>query len=159
MHDFPGCTLVTIPCRPESRGWLRIRSADPAAAPAIQPNYLSTRGDRETMLAGVRLAGRVLAQPAMARHVAGPYMPPAGADSDEALLAHVRRTAGTIFHPAGTCAMGRHAGAVVDPRLCVHGIERLRVADASVTPALVSGNTNAAVIMIAEKAADLLRAG
>jgi len=85
-------------------------------------------------------------------------MPKAGADSDEALLEHVQKTSGTTFHPTSTCMMGHHPTSVVDPQLRVHGIERLRVADASVMPTVVSGNTNAAVIMIAEKAADLLRA-
>jgi choline dehydrogenase len=159
MHDFPGCTLIAIPCRPESRGWLRIRAKDPAVAPAIQPNYLATHNDRETIVAGMRVARKVLEQPAMARFVEAAYMPKAGADSDEALLEHVQKTSGTTFHPTSTCMMGHHPTSVVDPQLRVHGIERLRVADASVMPAVVSGNTNAAVIMIAEKAADLVRAG
>ncbi len=158
MHDFPGCTLITIPCRPESRGWLRIASRDPLVAPAIQPNYLATHNDRETIVAGMRVARQVMQQPAMARFVAAAYMPAAGADSDEALLEHVQKTSGTTFHPTSTCMMGHHPTAVVDPQLRVHGIERLRVADASVMPTVVSGNTNAAVIMIAEKAADLLLA-
>ena len=158
MHEFPGCTLIAIPCRPESRGWLRIKARDPMVAPAIQPNYLATHNDRETIVAGMRVARRVLEQPAMARFVEGPYMPKAGADSDEALLEHVQKTSGTTFHPTSTCMMGHHPTSVVDPQLRVHGIERLRVADASVMPTVVSGNTNAAVIMIAEKAADLLRA-
>ncbi len=158
MHDFPGCTLIAIPCRPESRGWLRIKSRDPTVAPAIQPNYLGTHNDRETMVAGMRVARKVMEQPAMARFVEAPYMPKADADSDEALLAEVQRTAGTTFHPTSTCMMGHHPTSVVDPQLRVHGIERLRVADASVMPTVVSGNTNAAVIMIAEKAADLLHA-
>ncbi len=158
MHDFPACTLVAIPCRPESRGWLRITSPEPDVAPAIQPNYLATRGDRDTAIAGLRIARHVFAQPAFAPYVTTPYMPAAGADSDEALLEHVQRTSGTTFHPTSTCMMGHHSTAVVDPQLRVHGIERLRVADASVMPTVVSGNTNAAAIMIAEKAADLLLA-
>jgi choline dehydrogenase len=158
MHPFPGCTLVAIPCRPESRGWLRIRARDPEVAPAIQPNYLATQNDRDTIVAAMRVARRVMQQPAMARYVEAPYMPKAGADSDEALLEHVRQTSGTTFHPTSTCMMGHHPTAVVDPQLRVHGVERLRVADASVMPAVVSGNTNAAVIMIAEKATDLLLA-
>lgn len=156
LHDFPGCTLAAIPCRPESRGWLRITSPDPETPPAIQPNYLATPNDIATMLAAMRLARRIFAQPAMARFVEASHMPRAGADGDEELLAEVQRSAGTTFHPTSTCMMGHGPDAVVDPRLRVHGTEGLWVADAAVMPAVVSGNTNAAVIMIAEKAVDLL---
>lgn len=156
MHEFPGCTVVTIPCRPESRGWLRIRSPDPAVPPAIQPNYLATQADRDTMLAGLRIGRRVMQSAAMQDSVCGEFMPGAEIDSDEGLLDFVRTTAGTTFHPTSSCMMGRHATAVVDERLLVHGMERLRVVDASIMPAVVSGNTNAATIMIAEKAADMI---
>ncbi len=160
MHRFPGCSAVTIPCRPESRGWLRIRSPDPAAPPAIQPNYLATQGDRDTMVAGMRLLRRVFQSPAMQALVETEYLPGNGAETDAAILAHVRATGGTTYHPTSTCTMGTHPTAVVDPMLRVRGVERLRVIDASVMPTVISGNTNAATIMIAEKGADLVsRAG
>ncbi len=156
MHRFPGCSAVTIPCRPESRGWLRIHSPDPAAPPAIQPNYLATQGDRDTMAAGMRLLRRVFQSPAMQKLVDGEYLPGAAAESDEAILAHVRATGGTTYHPTSTCTMGTHPTAVVDPELRVLGVERLRVIDASVMPTVISGNTNAAAIMIGEKGAELV---
>ena len=159
MHDFPGCTAITIPCRPESRGWLRIRSPDPAAPPAIQPNYLATRGDKQVMVAGLRIARRVLRAPAMQPYLAGEFMPGLDAETDEQILDHVRATAGTTFHPTSTCMMGANGRTVVDTELRVHGIANLRVIDASVMPTVVSGNTNAAVIMIAEKAADMILRG
>ena len=156
MHRFPGCMGVTIPCRPESRGWLRIRSADPAVYPAIQPNYLATQGDRDTMVAGLRVLRRVFQSAAMGRLVTEEFMPGAATDTDEAWLAHVRATGGTTYHPTSTCTMGTHPLAVVDPELRVHGVTGLRVIDASVMPTVVSGNTNAATIMIGEKGAELV---
>jgi choline dehydrogenase len=156
MHRFPGCSAVTIPCRPESRGWLRIRSPDPAAPTAIQPNYLATQGDRDTMAAGMRLLRRVFQSPAMQKLVDGEYLPGPDAQTDEAILAHVRATGGTTYHPTSTCTMGTHPTAVVDPELRVRGVERLRVIDASVMPTVISGNTNAATIMIGEKGAELV---
>ena len=158
MHRFPGCSAVTIPCRPESRGWLRIRSPDPAEHPAIQPNYLATQGDRDTMAAGLRVLRRVFRSPAMQRLVTEEFLPGAAADSDEALLAHVRATGGTTYHPTSTCTMGTHDRAVVDPELRVRGVEGLRVVDAAVMPTVISGNTNAAAIMIGEKGAAMIRA-
>jgi choline dehydrogenase len=125
------------------------------AAPAIQPNYLSTEGDRATMVAGVKLLRRIMAQPAMVPYVAAEYEPGPQAASDAALLEYVRDKGFTIYHPTCTCRMGSDAGAVVDDRLRVRGLAALRVIDASVMPAVVSGNTNAAVVMIAEKGADM----
>ena len=158
MHDFPGCQATCIPCRPESRGWLRIRSPYPAIPPAIQPNYLSTQGDKDTLIAGLRIARKVFESPAMAVLVSGEFLPGPATDSDAQWLDHIAQTAGTTFHPTSTCMMGPPERAVVDPELRVHGIDALRVVDASVMPTVVSGNTNATVIMIAEKAADLIRA-
>jgi len=158
MHPFPGCSLVCIPCRPESRGWLRLRSPDPAVPPAIQPNYLSARADRDTIVAGLKIARRIFQTPTMQRYVEAEYWPGAATDSDEAWLEHARRTGSTTFHQVATCMMGTHELAVVDNELRVHGMEALRVVDASVMPTVISGNTNAATIMIAEKAADLIRA-
>jgi choline dehydrogenase len=159
MHDFPGCTMIAIPCRPESRGWLRIRSPDPAQPPAMMANYLSTQGDRDTMLAGMKVARAVFATPAMQRLVAEEYLPGRQAETDEQILDSVRATAGTTFHQTSTCMMGQHATAVVDTSLRVHGTEGLRVIDAAVMPTVVSGNTNATVIMIAEKGADMILSG
>jgi choline dehydrogenase len=158
MHDFPGCQLTCIPCRPESRGWLRIGSADPATPPAIQPNYLSTQADKDTLIAGLRIARKVFASPAMARLVVAEVLPGAATDSDADWLGHIARTAGTTFHPTSTCMMGGPERAVVDAELRVHGIAGLRVIDASIMPAVVSGNTNAATIMIAEKGAEMILA-
>ena len=156
MHEFPGCTVVAIPCRPESRGFLRIRSPDPEVPPAIQPNYLATRADRETIVAGLRIGRRVMQSAAMQRLLCGEFLPGPEIESDEALLDYVRDTSGTTFHPTSTCMMGRHPTAVVDEHLRVHGMGGLRVVDASIMPTVVSGNTNAATIMIAEKAADMI---
>jgi choline dehydrogenase len=156
MHDFPGCTIVTIPCRPESRGWLRIRSPDPGAPPAIQPNYLATQADRDTVVAGLRIARAVFRSPAMQKLVTEEYLPGLQAETDADLLAHVRATAGTTFHPTSTCMMGQHRTAVVDTELKVYGMTGLRVIDGSVMPTVVSGNTNATCIMIAEKGADMI---
>ena len=156
MHEFPACTLVAIPCRPESRGWLRITSPDPNNPPAMQPNYLSTQRDRDTIVAGLRVTRRIFATEAMRRWVTEEYLPGPQAETDEDLLNHVRATAGTTYHQTSTCMMGPGPMAVVDTDLRVKGTQGLRVVDASVMPAVVSGNTNATVIMIAEKAADMI---
>src|SRR5713226_4544596 len=158
MHPFPACQLVAIPCRPESRGWLRIKSPDPAVPPAMQPNYLAARADQETMIAALKISRRIFQSPTMQRHVVEEFWPGAEVASDEGLLEHARQTGSTTFHQTSTCMMGPHEKAVVDSELRVHGIEGLRVVDASVMPTVISGNTNAATIMIAEKAADMIRA-
>jgi choline dehydrogenase len=158
MHPFPGCSLVAIPCRPESRGWLRIKSPDPGVPPAMQPNYLGTRADQETMIAALKISRRIFQTPAMQQCVVEEFWPGMEVDSDDALLDHAKETGSTTFHQTSTCMMGSHETAVVDSELRVHGIEALRVVDASVMPTVISGNTNAATIMIAEKAADLIRA-
>ncbi len=157
MHKFPGCSLSAIPCRPESRGWLRITSPDPAKPPAIQPNYLATQADRDTMVAGLKVSRRIFATRAMRQYVTEEFMPGPQAKTDEDLLEHVRATAGTTFHQTSTCMMGPGPMAVVDTSLRVKGMERLRVIDAAIMPTVVSGNTNATAIMIAEKGADMIR--
>ncbi len=126
--------------------------------PAIQPNYLFTRGDRETMIAGLKIARAIFQTPTMQRYVSSEFWPGEDVQTDEGWLDHVRRNGSTTFHQVATCMMGDHPTAVVDTELRVHGIEGLRVVDASVMPTVISGNTNAATIMIAEKAADLIRA-
>jgi len=158
MHPFPGCSLVAIPCRPESRGWLRIKSSDPAVPPAMQPNYLGTRADQETMIAALKISRRIFQTLTMQRYVVEEFWPGAEADSDEALLEHAKETGSTTFHQTSTCMMGSPETAVVDSELRVHGMAGLRVIDASVMPTVISGNTNAATIMIAEKASDMIRA-
>ena len=156
MHDFPACQATCIPCRPESRGWLRIRSPYPAFPPAIQPNYLSTQADKDTLIAGLRIARGIFQTAAMQKYVSNEFLPGAAAETDEHWLDHIRETAGTTYHPTSTCMMGMNERAVVDAELRVHGIEGLRVIDASIMPTVISGNTNAATIMIAEKGADMI---
>jgi len=156
MHPFPACTLVAIPCRPESRGWLRITSPDPEKPPAMQPNYLSTQGDKDTIIAGLKVTRTIFATASMRRYVTQEIFPGPDARTDEDLLNHVRATAGTTFHQTSTCMMGPGPMAVVDTSLKVKGMEGLRVIDASIMPTVVSGNTNATVIMIAEKGADMI---
>ena len=155
-HTFSGFTLSVCQLRPQSRGFVRIKSADPLQPPAMQPNYLSAEGDSRTLVAGMRLARQLAATRALAPYVKREYRPGPDVDSDEALLEFARDTGGTIFHPSGTCRMGVDALAVVDPALRVRGLQALRVIDCSVMPTLTSGNTNLPVIMIAEKAADLI---
>ncbi len=156
MHPWPGCMGVTIPCRPESRGWLRITSPDPTKPPALQPNYLATQNDRTTMIEGMKILRKVMQSPAMRHLVTDEYQPGSHVQSDEQWLDHVKRTGGTTYHQTSTCMMGTHPLSVVDPSLRVHGLEALRVVDASVMPTVISGNTNAATIMIAEKGAEMI---
>jgi choline dehydrogenase len=158
-HAFSGFTMSVCQLRPQSRGSVRIKSADPLAPPALQPNYLSAPGDRETLLAGIRLARKLAATPALAPYVRAEYRPGIAAQSDADLIEFAKNTGGTIFHPSGTCSMGdiaRDRQAVVDSELRVHGVDGLRVVDCSIMPTLTSGNTNVPVVMIAEKAADLI---
>jgi choline dehydrogenase len=142
--------------RPESRGWVRAISPDPAVPPEIQPNYLAAPTDQTTLVAGMRLARQLFAAAPLARFVAEETFPGAAARTDEDLLDHARRTGSTIYHPIGSCRMGIDPGAVVDPRLRVAGVEGLRVIDASIMPTMPSGNTYAATNMVAEKGADLV---
>jgi len=156
LHAFPGFIASVCQLRPESRGFVRIKSADPEKPPAIQPRYLSTPTDRDTVVAGLKLLRRIMRQPAMRRYIAEERAPDPRCTSDAELLAFARATGSTVFHPTSTCRMGADSTAVVDERLRVHGIERLRVVDGSIMPTLVSGNTNAAIVMIAEKGADMI---
>ena len=156
LEKEPGLTIAPCQLRPESRGTIRIRSADPAEHPAITPNYLSDPLDREVVVAGMKWGRRIAAQAELARYIDHEMLPGPDVQTDEQMLAFAREYGTTIYHPVGTCAMGRHPLAVVDPQLRVHGVEGLRVVDASVMPKLISGNTNAPTIMIAEKAADMI---
>jgi choline dehydrogenase len=156
LHPFPGFIASVCQLRPESRGFVRIKSADPREPPAIQPRYLSTRTDRDTVIAGMKLLRGIMRQPAMRRYIAEERAPAPECTSDEDLLAFARETGTTVFHPTSTCRMGSDPAAVVDERLRVRGIEQLRIVDGSIMPTVVSGNTNAAIIMIGEKAADMI---
>lgn len=156
LHPFPGFIASICQLRPESRGFVRIKSADPAAPPAIQPRYLSDPIDRDTVVSGLKLLRGIMEQPAMRHYIAEERVPGPQVTSDADLLAFARAAGTTVFHPTSTCRMGADANAVVDERLRVRGIGNLRVVDASIMPTVVSGNTNAAVIMIAEKGADMI---
>ena len=154
----PGMTVGVTQLRPDSRGTIHIRSPDPAVPPAIRPNFLAVRSDQETLVAGMRMARRVIEQPAMDPFRAHELNPGAGVHSDDEWLDFARRDGQTIYHPVGTCSMGTGPDAVVDERLRVRGLAGIRVIDASIMPTEVSGNTQAAVMMIAEKGADLVLA-
>ena len=156
LHPWPGFLTSVCQLRPESRGFVRIKSADPAQAPAIQPRYLTAQVDRDVMVAGMKLIRRAMGQPAMARYIDEELMPGARVQTDAELLEFARQKGTTVFHPTSTCRMGSDVTAVVDERLRVHGFQGLRVADASIMPTVVSGNTNAACVMIGEKASDMI---
>ncbi len=152
----PGLTMAPCQLRPASRGSVTLASNDPAAAPSIAFNYLSVEGDRQVLLAGMRWARRIAAAQPLAAQIDHETLPGVGVADDEALLDYAARAASTTHHPVGACRMGSDARAVVDAELRVRGVERLRVIDASVMPAITSGNTNAPTVMIAERAADLI---
>ena len=153
----PGMTIAPCQLRPESRGTIHIKSADPLAAPAIRPNFLSEEVDRRTIIEGMKITRRIVAAPALAPYAGDEIEPGGDVNSDDEWLDYARAKGNTVYHPIGTAKMGGDAMAVVDDRLRVHGIQGLRVIDASIMPTLVSGNTNAPTIMIAEKAADMLK--
>ena len=155
-HPFSACTLSPVHLRPEGRGSVRLKSPDPLAAPAIQYNFLVSEYDKRAILHGIRVCRDIAQQPALAPFLAEEVVPGVAVESDEELLADVRERAIANYHPAGTCRMGHEADAVVDPRLRVHGIDGLRVADASIMPSIIAGNTNAPSIMIGEKAAAMI---
>jgi choline dehydrogenase len=155
-HPFSAFTISPVHLRPEGRGTVRLKSPDPLAPPAIRFNFLRSEYDIQAVLHGMRVSRQIAAQPALSRFVTGEVMPGAGVTSDADLLADIRARAVANFHPVGTCRMGHEVDAVVDPRLRVHGIERLRVADASIMPSIVAGNTNAPSIMIGEKLSDMI---
>jgi choline dehydrogenase len=156
LHAFSGFTASVCQLRPESRGSLRIRSADPAAPPEIRINYLATETDRTANVEGLKILRKILHAPALSPFVVEEVDPGKKVSTDEELLSYARARGSTIYHPTSTCRMGNDPLAVVDARLRLRGIEGLRVVDASVMPDLVSGNTNAAIIMIAEKASDMI---
>jgi choline dehydrogenase len=156
LHPFSGFTASVCQLRPESRGTLRIKSADPAQPPEIRINYLATETDRRAFIDGIKILRGILAKPALKDYVTEEVYPGAKVVSEDDILAFCRQTGSTVYHPTSTCRMGNDSLAVVDQRLKVKGVERLRVVDASVMPDLMSGNTNAPTIMIAEKASDMI---
>jgi choline dehydrogenase len=148
------------PClvAPKSRGWLKLRSPDPTAKPAIQGNHLTEPEDVERIVHGIKLAREIAATEPLAAATGREIYPGPEVRSDEQIAADARRRVELLYHPAGTCRMGTGSDAVVDPELRVRGVERLRVIDASVMPTITRGNTNAPTYMIAEKGADLIKA-
>ena len=155
-YDGHAATLGPVLIAPRSRGRLRLRSADPTDTPRILTNTLAEPADVEALVAGTRLAREIAASGPLAEVFGRRLHPEEGVDTDEDLIADLRRRVDLLYHPVGTCRMGTGEDAVVDPELRVRGVEGLRVVDASVMPSIPSGNTNAPTIMIAERAADLI---
>jgi len=156
LHSFPAFTASVCNLRPESRGTVQLKSPDPLTPPAIRPNYLSTPGDRQVAAESVRLTRKIVSQPGLQRYRPEEFRPGPAIVTDDELAKAAGEIATTIFHPVGTCKMGSDTHAVVDERLRVRGIERLRVVDASIMPTITSGNTAAPTMMIAEKAAAMI---
>lgn len=157
LHSFPAFTASVCNLRPESRGSIHIKSADPMAKPAIRLNYLTAQADRKVAADSIRLTRKIIAQPALQKFAPEEFKPGPDYMDDEALASAAGDIGTTIFHPVGTCRMGNDNLAVVDERLRVRGVKGLRVIDASVMPTITSGNTNSPTIMIAEKGADMIR--
>jgi choline dehydrogenase len=153
------CCLGFALIQPQSRGTLRLRSADPFAAPLIDPNYLSSEQDVAALVVATKTARSIVAQPAFDAYRGAEFLPGEAVRSDEELARHVREHCETLYHPVGTCKMGLGSTAVVDPQLRVRGIDGLRVADASIMPKIVGGNTNAAAILIGGRAAEFIISG
>jgi len=157
LHPFPAFTASVCNLRPESRGTVHIKSPTPGDKPSIRPNYLSAPADRRVAVEAIRLTRRIVSQPAMAQFSPEEFKPGPSIQSDDDMARAAGDIATTIFHPVGTAKMGDDAMSVVDDRLRVHGLQGLRVVDGSVMPTITSGNTNSPIIMIAEKAADMIR--
>lgn len=159
VHNFSAFTMSVCQLRPESRGEIRLAGPDPKTYPTIHPNYLSTETDCNTIVEGVKIARRIASLAPLASKISEEFRPNKSLDIDDfdGTLDWARNNSSSIYHPAGTCKMGTGETAVVDDRLRVHGIRGLRVADCSIMPTIVSGNTNAPAIMIGEKASDLLK--
>ncbi|HEU0218319.1 MAG TPA: GMC family oxidoreductase N-terminal domain-containing protein [Stellaceae bacterium] len=157
LHAWPGLGCGIAVVRPQSIGWCRIKSADPRAHPAILHNFLETPGAQRVAIDAVWLTRRIMSGKALAPFAPEEHLPAAKVQSDEEILAYARQTVITVFHQSGTCKMGQDPMAVVDERLRVRGLAGLRVVDASIMPNVVSGNTNAPTMMIAEKASDMIR--
>ena len=156
LHSFAGMTCGVCQMRPDSRGFVRINSPTPRQAPVIQPNYLQAEEDRDAIIRGLKWCREFLNTPDLAPFAGDEIHPGLDCQSDAEILAYAQTHGSTMFHPVGTCRMGSDSLAVVDDRLRLRGLEGLRVIDASIMPTLVSANTNAATLMIAEKGADML---
>lgn len=156
LERAPGMTLAMTQMRPQSRGSIHVKNRDPFTAPAIKPNYLGDPRDQQVYVDGMELARRIFSRPAMQSYVEYELTPGEEVQSPEQWLDYIRKTGQTIYHPIGTCRMGVDELAVVDPSLKLNGVKKVRIADASVMPTMISGNTQAAVMMIAERAADLI---
>jgi choline dehydrogenase len=157
LDDKPAMSCVVCVVKPDSRGTVMAQSPDPFARAAIKPNYFTTRTDELALLGGTRHVRRILSQPALKPYSLGETSPGPDIRSDDEVLSYARKFGNTLYHPVGTCKMGEDPRAVVDSRLRVHGIQGLRVIDASVMPTLTTGNTNAPTIMIGEKGAAMIR--
>ncbi len=155
-HSFSAFTASVCQLRPESTGHIRLRDADPRSDPMIHPNYLATETDCNTVTEGIKIARHIAGQDPLRAKISAEHAPGAAVQDDADLLDWARNASGTIFHPTGTCRMGQDDRAVVDERLRVRGIQGLRIADCSIMPKIVSGNTNAPAIMIGEKASDMI---
>jgi choline dehydrogenase len=155
-HPFPGFSLSAVHLRPDSRGSVNIKSPDPLSPPVIRFNFLETQSDLQALTAGMRFARKFTQQAALAPYVAEELLPGPAVNTDAEFAVNIRANANSNLHPVGTCRMGSEGDTVVDPRLRVHGIRGLRVADASIMPTVPAGNTNAPSIMIGEKAADMI---
>ena len=155
-HSFPGFTLSPVHLRPEGRGTLRLKSPDPLAPPEIRFNFLKSDYDYQALIAGMRMARRIASQPALAPYVAEEVMPGPACQTEAEMIADIRAHGVSNLHPVGTCRMGTGPDSVVDPRLRVYGVQGLRVADASIMPQVIAGNTNAPSIMIGEKCAAMV---
>ena len=156
LHPFPGFSIITRLNHPESRGEIMIASADPLAPPTIRPNYLSAQKDVDDLVAGMMMTRRIMQAEPIKRYIVEEHDPGPSVGSETEMADFLRRRGGISFHPVGTCRMGPDENAVVDERLRVRGVERLRVVDASIMPTIISGNTNAPTIMIGEKGADMI---
>ncbi len=156
LKTVPGTTATVCQLRPESRGSVHIRSGNPESAPSIKANYLATEGDCNAMVSALRKVRDIFNAPALDKYRDTEFKPGAKVESDEEILQHIRANAQSVYHPVGSCKMGKDKMAVVDAHLRVRGIDSLRVADASIMPNITSGNTNAPAIMIAEKCADMI---
>jgi choline dehydrogenase len=155
-HPFPAFAISPVHLRPEGRGTVRLKTPDPLAPPEIRFNFLRSDYDMRAVITGMRIARRIASQPALRNLVVEEVLPGASVSTDEQMADDVRQRGVSNLHPVGSCSMGHGPGAVVDPRLRVHGIGGLRVVDASIMPSIIAGNTNAPTIMIAEKASDMI---
>jgi choline dehydrogenase len=155
-HPFPGFAISPVHLRPEGRGTVRLRSPDPFAPPEIRFNFLRSEYDMQAVIAGMRIARQIARQHALQKLLVAETLPGSSVISDEQLADDVRKRGVSNLHPVGTCGMGHSPNSVVDPRLRVHGLEHLRVVDASIMPSIIAGNTNAPTIMIAEKASAMI---